>query len=69
MVPFSKKLILLLAKTQLLNSKLKGRILMIFKIVSTFNELFWKAFPDDFYGNVVVGGWVAEEERGVLEQC
>lgn len=42
---------------------------MIFKIVSTFSEQSWKTFPNDFCRNVVVGGWVAEEERGVLEQC
>lgn len=40
---------------------------MIFQIVSTFNGQSWKAIPIDFCRNVV-GAWVAEEERGVLEQ-
>lgn len=33
-----ERLILLPAKTKFLNSKLKGRVLMIFKTVNTFNE-------------------------------
>lgn len=63
-----ERLILLSAKTQFLNSKLKGRVFMIFKIVSTFNEQSWKAFPNYLCRNAAVGGWVAEEERGILEQ-
>jgi len=41
----------------MLNCKLKGRVLMIFKIVSFFNEKSWKPFHNYFCGNVVVGGY------------
>lgn len=57
MVPSMEGWILLPVEMQFLNCKLKGGVLVIFKVVSVFNEQSWKAFCNNFCRNVAVGRW------------